>query len=293
MAGQGVARPAGGTPAEPLHLLYEEPGLPRWGLRPALAMTYGGDLGFTQPCVYGNFVASLDRVVALGPEDPSSGSAVSGHEPADRFVMGLLRACADAVLIGAGTLRATPGHRWTPAHSCSAAAANFADLRRSLRRAAQPELVVDTAASDVPAEHPALQADALVATTTAGALRIDGRLPDPCTVLAVGEGSALGMTEMLLAIRARRHAAVLTEGGPRLLGHLVGGGLLDELFLTVSPVLAGRADTPRPGLITGLALLPDRPQWTTLISARQPASYLSLRYRLHPHRPHRPHWRSA
>ena len=42
------------------------------------------------------------------PEYPSSGSAISGHDPADRFVMGLLRACADVVLIGAGTLRATP-----------------------------------------------------------------------------------------------------------------------------------------------------------------------------------------
>lgn len=287
MAEHSAPRLAGGTPVEPLNLLYEEPGLPRWGLPPALAMPYGGDLGFTQPCVYGNFVASLDGVVALGPEYPSSGSAISGREPADRFVMGLLRACADAVLIGAGTLRATPGHRWTPAHVCPAAAADFADLRRSLRRAAKPELAVVTAAGDVPAEHPALQAGALIITTAAGARRLDGRLPDACTVLAVGEGSALGMTDVLAAVRARGHAAVLTEGGPRLVGHLVGGGLLDELFLTVSPVLAGRADTPRPGLITGLALLPDRPQWTTLISARQRASYLFLRYRLHPPPPQR------
>ena len=58
----------------------------------------------------------MDGVTALGPEYPSSGSAISGHDPADRFVMGLLRACADVVLIGAGTLRATPGHLWTPGH---------------------------------------------------------------------------------------------------------------------------------------------------------------------------------
>lgn len=281
MAGHDAARPAGAMPVEPLELLYEAPGLPRWGLPSALAMAYGGDLGFTRPCVYGNFVASLDGVVALGPEYPSSGAAISGGEPADRFVMGLLRACADAVLIGAGTLRATPGHRWTPAHVCPAAAADFADLRRSLRCAAHPELAVVTAAGDVPAGHPGLQAGAVIVTTAVGAGRLAGRLPESCTVLAVGDGPALRMADVLSAVRARGYTAVLTEGGPRLLGHLVGEGLLDQLFLTVSPVLAGRADTPRPGLISGLALLPDRPQWTTLISARQRASYLFLRYRLH------------
>jgi len=114
-------RPAGGMPT-PLARLYERAGLPFWGLPPPLAAAYGGDLGFARPCVYANFVASMDGVTALGPEYPSSGSAISGHDPADRFVMGLLRACADVVLIGAGTLRASPGHLWTPGHVCPAAA---------------------------------------------------------------------------------------------------------------------------------------------------------------------------
>src|SRR5579864_8203755 len=101
MAETGTPHASGVVVAEQLHLLYEEPGLPSSDLPELLATAYGGDLGFTGPCVYGNFVASLDGVVALGPEHPSSGSAISGGEPADRFVMGLLRAFADAVLIGA------------------------------------------------------------------------------------------------------------------------------------------------------------------------------------------------
>jgi pyruvate/2-oxoglutarate dehydrogenase complex dihydrolipoamide acyltransferase (E2) component len=44
-------------------------------------------------------------------------TAISGHAPADRIVMGLLRVCADVVLIGAGTFRATLDHLWTPAHA--------------------------------------------------------------------------------------------------------------------------------------------------------------------------------
>ncbi len=284
MTGMAVRRVAihpAGTVAEPLEVLYEEAGLPRWGLPPDLAATYGGDLGFAVPSVYANFVASLDGVVALGPEYPSSGSAISGREPADRFVMGLLRACADAALVGAGTLRATPRHQWTPEHVYPPAAADFAAFRRRMGRPARPELVVVTAGGDVPADHPALVAGAFIATTAAGARRLHGRLPSTCTVVPVGEGNSLRMADVRAALSARGHRAVLTEGGPRVLGQLVAEGLLDELFLTTSPVLAGRGRTSRPGLIDGLELLPDSPEWSDLLSARRRASYLFLRYRIH------------
>ncbi|TPQ21977.1 RibD family protein [Streptomyces sporangiiformans] len=283
MAEDSAGHPVGGTQTgllEPLELLYEETGRPRFGLPPALATAYGGDLGFTLPCVYANFVSSIDGVVALGPEFPSSGSAISGREPADRFVMGLLRACADAVLIGAGTLRATPRHLWTPDHVCPQAAPDFAALRRSLRRATQPELVVVTASGDLPTQHPALQSGALVTTTLDGARKLEGRLPAACTVLIAGEEPTLRMADVLAALHAQGHTAVLTEGGPHLTGHLLGEGLLDELFVTTSPVLAGRTGTARPGLIEGLELLPNRQEWTDLISIRRRDSYLFLRYRL-------------
>ncbi len=279
MAEFAVVYAVGEVVAGPLELLYEEPGLARFDLPALLGRTYGGDLGLTEPCLYANFVASLDGVVALGPQSRSSGSAISGRQPADRFVMGLLRAFADAVLIGAGTLRATPRHQWTADHVYPAAGTAFADLRRNLGRTAAPELVVVTATGDVPPEHPALRHGALVITTEPGAARLAGRLPPACTVLGLGEGPALLMADVLAAISARGHNAVLTEGGPRLLGQLVGENLLDELFLTVSPVLAGRDGTARPGLITGLELLPDRPEWADLVSVRRRGPYLFLRYR--------------
>ncbi|MEU6331806.1 dihydrofolate reductase family protein [Streptomyces sp. NPDC047049] len=281
MAEESTVHPAGGTQTgslEPLELLYEEAGQPRFGLPAKLGTAYGGDMGFTPPCVYANFVTSLDGVVALGPEYPSSGSAISGRASADRFVMGLLRACADAVLIGAGTLRATPGHQWTPDHVCPQAAPDFVELRRSLRRTTQPELVVVTASGDVPTEHPALQSGALVATTAEGARRLEGRLPPTCAILTAV--SALRMSDVLAALHAQGHTTVLTEGGPHLIGHLLGEGLLDELFLTTSPVLAGRDGTSRPGVVAGLELLPNRPTGADLISARRRDSYLFLRYRL-------------
>ena len=268
---------AAGLP-RPLTVLYQRAGLPAWPLPPVLAEVYGGDLGFRQPCLYANFVASLDGVTALGPEYPSSGSAISGHAPADRFVMGLLRACADVVLIGAGTLRATPGHRWIPAHVCPAAADAYAVFRRDRGLPADPQLAVVTARGDVPAGHPALRAGALVLTTAAGARRLRGRLPPACTILDLGDRPELPPAGVLAVARDRGGGVVLTEGGPRLLGQFAAGGLLDELFLTISPVLAGRGNTPRPGLVAGRELLPGRMEPAELLAVRQHGSYLFLRY---------------
>ncbi len=277
MAGTSTSQPGAGLPP-PLTVLYQRAGLPAWPLPPMLAGLYGGDLGFRQPCVYGNFVASVDGVTALGPEYPSSGSAISGHDPADRFVMGLLRACADVVLIGAGTLRATPGHRWIPAHVCPAAADGFAAFRRGLGRDRDPLLAVVTARGDVPAAHPALRPGALIVTTAAGARRLRGRLPPACTILDLGDRPELPPAGVLAAARDQGSGMVLTEGGPRLLGQLAASGLLDELFLTISPVLAGRGDTPRPGLVAARELLPGRTERAELLSVRQHGSYLFLRY---------------
>ncbi len=195
--------------------------------------------------------------------------------------MALLRACADAVLIGAGTLRATPGHLWTPEHVWPQAD-EFAALRRARGRAGEPELIVVTARGELPTRHPALRAGAVIVTSAAGARRLRGKVPAVCRVLAVSDGPELRPADLLAAIRGRGHACVLTEGGPRLLGQLVRDGLLDELFLTVAPVLAGRASTPRPGLVSGLELLPGDRGPVRLLSVRRGASYLFLRYRLRP-----------
>jgi riboflavin biosynthesis pyrimidine reductase len=279
MLGESAVSPNMARPL-PLDTLYEQAGLPAWGLPPELTDIYGGDLGFPQRCVYANFVASVDGVTALGPEYPSSGSAISGREPADRFVMGLLRACADTVLIGAGTLRATPNHRWTPSHICPEAADGYAALRRNLGRATDPQLAVVTLSGEVPTAHPAFRAGAIILTTTAGARRLQGRLPHGCTIVDLGERTTLQSGELLAALGVPGGSMVLTEGGPRLLGVLVADEALDELFLTVSPVLAGRAETSRSGLLAAQELLPARAEQADLMSVRQRASYLFLRYRL-------------
>ena len=125
---------------EPFDLIYQTDGLPSQDLPPQLGRLYGGDLGFKSPRLYANFVSSLDGVVAIEGVDHSS-QMISGNSPPDRFVMGLLRAFADAVLIGAATMRAAPDSLWTPGYIFSYCATDFSELRDRLGRDAEPRLV--------------------------------------------------------------------------------------------------------------------------------------------------------
>ena len=109
----------------PLDRLFERDNLPRFELPPGLTALYGGAFGLAPSALYANFVESVDGTVAL-PEAGESGHIISGDNQADRFVMGLLRAAASAVLIGAGTFRASPAHLWTAERIFPAAASEFA-----------------------------------------------------------------------------------------------------------------------------------------------------------------------
>ena len=81
---------------------------------------YDGDLHFrtsppARPFVIANFVSTLDGVVSYQIKGKSGGSTISDSDPADRFIMGLLRASADAIMVGAGTLRDVSAKSlWTP-----------------------------------------------------------------------------------------------------------------------------------------------------------------------------------
>jgi riboflavin biosynthesis pyrimidine reductase len=271
-------------------LRADQPGYP---LPDRVAALYPGGLGFAPRVLYSNFVGSLDGVVALG-DGRNAGSVISGRNPGDRFLMGLLRACADAVVIGAGTLRATPEHLWTAEHIHPDLAEDWAELRHRLGRAPRPRLALLTAGGHLDPTHPAIRAGALVLTTEAGAARLAGALPDTCRVEvagAAGEGAGAPATgsvdaaAALAAIHAEGHQVVLTEGGPAVMGQLLRARLLDEMFLTVSPVVAGReaegADPaePRPGFASGVELLPDHPEWWSLSTVHRHRDHLFLRYR--------------
>jgi len=266
-------------PVDPLTVLLDD-AEGAGTLPPDLAALYGGDLRLPAHVVYANFVSSLDGVVSL-TAPRGAGPTLRGRCDADRFVMGLLRFLADAILTGAGTLRAEGRHLWTAGYVDR----ERADRYRSLGRG-EPRLVVVTAGGELDPAERALQSGALVLTTDSGAASLRGRLPAACAVRSLGPGP-LRAAEIVAAVRAEGHRRVLAEAGPRLVAALAAERALDELFLTLSPVLAGRlAGDGRMGLVEGATFLPDDGRWARLRSARASGSHLFLRYALRDPSPH-------
>lgn len=300
-AGQ-VTTDAGGL--EPLRVLLDAaPGqlggaLP---LPPVLARLYG-PLAFPErgerpdrPHVFANFVSSLDGVVSLDTPGMGGGE-ISGFNAHDRMLMGLLRAVADAVVVGAGTLRAEPEHLWTAAYIYPPLAPAYAALRTALGKPPAPLTVIVTGRGEVDLGLPVFQSGAsavLIVTSKDGRRRIEGRGQIPPSVSVVGTGSAesagrVTAREVLAGVqhygardRNTEHAMdrILVEGGPHLLTAFLAESCLDELFLTLSPQLVGReAHDERLALVEGKRFAPERGIWTRLLSVRQAGSHLFLRY---------------
>ena len=258
-------------------MLFESP-LPQFDLPGELAALYGGTLGFAKPCVYANFVESIDGVTAI-PALPQSNRLIAAGSEQDRFVMGLLRACADAVLIGAGTLDASPQTQWTAEDAYPPAAALYAELRRRRGVPPQPLLAVLSGSGNVDPAHPGFLHAALVLTSRQAAKKLNGRMPSSVEIVPIGESRRLDVASALCVLRDRGHQVILCEGGPTLLGALVESNLLDELFLTISPRLVGRgAQQQRLSLIENAELLPDQVIDGRLVSVRRAGSHMFLRF---------------
>jgi riboflavin biosynthesis pyrimidine reductase len=198
----------------------------------------------------GNMVASADGASAL---DGVSGGLST---PADRRLFWVLRGLADVILVGAGTTRAEhyrptrPGDSWAPL-----------GLRDG--RPATPPLAVVSRSLDLDPADPLFTgapADATTIVITCAAAPADTReaLRRSADVVVAGE-AAVDLKQAVATLHDRGLGRVLCEGGPSVLAQLAAASLLDELCLTVSPVLAGPGPsrvltgTPFPAQRLGLA----------------------------------------
>ena len=271
----------------PLQCLFEERRGEPVPMPPALAALYG-ELCFPhhapRPYVIANFVTTLDGVVSLGLPGQSGGGEISGNNPHDRLVMGILRAVADAVVVGAGTLRAVPRHRWTAEYIFPEMAEEYRALRAHLGLAAAPTTVIVTAHGELDLSLPVFQggeSPVLIVTTERGAEALRANpLPPSVEIAAIRSGSMVSARELLETIPTRPLGGlILVEGGPVLLGAFFAERCLDELFLTLAPQIAGREnDLYRPGLIAGRSFAPADPRWGHLVSVKLAGSHLFLRY---------------
>ena len=259
---------------------------PATGEMLAAEVPYGRPLRFPdspRPYVFANFVASIDGVASLGLTDGTDSTTLGGSSRADRYLMGLLRASADAVVIGAGNLRATPGHQWTPASVAGSDAAAVIAYRAVRTGAAEPPpLVVVSLTGDLP-PHVALDQPAtsvMIVTSAPGAARVRRAHP-LASAIEAGEGSELSGRAIVAAVtRALGPGVILCEGGPSLFGRLLADNVVNELFLTISPRIAGRDDDQRrSGVVDGWAAAPAALPRASIESVRRSDDHLFLRYR--------------
>ena len=264
---------------EALTVLAEAEDLPRWDVPEQLASLYGGAIGLDEPCVVANFVESLDGVVAV-PRLPRSHALIGDESEADRFVLALVRACSDAIVVGSGTLLSSPQGTWRVDRAYPPAAEALAELRARRGRSEQPLVAVVTTGASLDPAHPVLETGALVLTTTAAADGLRASVPGATEVVAVTDAETVDLAAALGVLRDRGCSVVLSEAGPSMFGSLVASRLVDELFLTVSPLLAGRATAARLGLVEGVELVPETRLAGRLRSVRTHGSHLFLRYGL-------------
>ncbi len=202
------------------------------GQPPDLAALYAYPAGLDRAWVRANMVESADGAATV---DGLSGG-LSG--PADRAVFGVLRALADVILVGAGTARE---EKYQPAR----VRPEWAGLRGG-RPAAPPIAVLSGRLGLDPAGPllsstiggPAPGARTIVITSAAADPDLRTAIAAHADVIVAG-GRQVDLAAAIGALAGLGHRRILAEGGPRLLGQLAAAGLLDELCVTVSPLLAG------------------------------------------------------
>ena len=184
--------------------------------RPLLGEPRGTD----RPYLAINMVATLDGRAAL------DGSAVGIGSTADKRLMRELRAEADVVLHGAGTVRADPLSARVPPDLVEQR------LARGLSR--QPLGAIVTRSGDLPVRHPYYESSSVIYVTSSAAVAVELPTVEVCRVSTV--------VDVLQDLARRGARRVLCEGGPTLNSALFANGLVDEVFLTIAPKLVGGED---------------------------------------------------
>lgn len=178
------------------------------------------------PRLRANFVSSLDGAVTLNGRSGALGS------PDDQRLMTVLRTLADVIVVGAGTVRAEGygGLRLPP---------DKVEWRRAMGLSDQPSIAVVSSSLDLDPTHPFFS-KALVRPMVL--THEDAPVPRRAALAAVAEvidcgASSVGPARLMLALAERGMPQVLCEGGPHLFGELLAADLVDELCLSLSPVL--------------------------------------------------------
>lgn len=213
-----------------------------------------GNLGFPappadRPWIYTNFVQSLDGITTLLGKYASGGEISQSSE--DRWLMDLLRAHADGILMGMNTLLVEQRLRGPDRRGIVFRVADPAlqESRRKLGKGRDRNIFVTSAADLDLSQHKVFDGeivDAAILTSPAGAerLRAQGRHPQ-VVVIAAGDKESFDLPRAISKLRTELGIQyLLCEGGPTLYGSLARADLVDEKFMTVSPLEVGQVVPP-------------------------------------------------
>ncbi|MFC0599082.1 pyrimidine reductase family protein [Streptomyces palmae] len=230
-------------------------------LADAYAYPAGGSGGWLRA----NMVSSLDGAAHHGGRSQPLSSA------ADMRIFGVLRALADAIVVGAETVR-QEGYR--PARAREA----FAARRAAAGQAPAPVIAVISASLDLDFTAPLFTAPLVRTLLLTG----DGAVPERIAaaraagaeVVIAGAGNRVDPARAVAELAERGLTRLLTEGGPKLLGQFASAGVLDEVCLSLAPLVAS-GDASR--ITNGPVLV--EPERFALASVLEESGFLFTRYR--------------
>lgn len=273
-------------PSSSFDLFFEKSSFQGTGLPPELRAIYGGDwlIPDTSSKVYSysNFVLSHDGKISFNTPGHEGGGDVSGFNQHDQWIMALARSRADAVVVGANTLRTEPEHKWTADFIFPSDGEAFGEFRKIETRQPFPLQVMVTKSGDIARSAAIFESNlnVLVATTQKGAEAVQKLKIPNAEIRTYGEQEV-----DLAALYSSLHKdfdcrTVLCEGGPRLYASLITQDQLDEEFLTISPIVVGSSsENSRPSLFEGVALSPGNAYRAQLESVRRSGNHLFVRTR--------------
>ena len=216
-----------------------------------------------RPYVIANMIASTDGLATIG------GRSGALSSPADHELFLDLRTQVDAVMVGTATLGIE----------------GYGPLVRSEQRQQRrveegldpvPIAVTATRSMELPTQTPLFRDP----NSRIVVLTNSRREPPPCEAQLMVErleGEPLDLLAGMQRLRSGHGVrSVLLEGGPTILSAMTAAGLVDELFLTIAPKLAGGGGEP--AIMEGPALA--SPVELQLLSLLREGSYLFARYRL-------------
>ncbi len=273
---------------DPVKTLYDnQPSTGAALLIPELQALYDGNLRFAiapdRPFVYSNFVTTLDGVVSYNYSDFETGNAISDGDPSDHLIMGILRSIADCIIWGSGSYKSARKFLSTPEAIWPKEALSFRKQRKTLDLAIHPTAVLVTASGHIPLDG-ALIADneqnTIILTSEYGAEQLK-TAHSGAKILAITNGELLSAAAIIKTLWDLGFRTILFEGGPTLFGDFLGEGVIDEMFQTIAPRLAGSsADHHFLRLVENIAFRPENSIRSDLVSVKTNGAMLFTRYKV-------------